>query len=124
MNNIFKTFVLAALLLAPAGMADAQKLSVGIRIGEPPPARAYRVPPQPGADYEWVEGYQYPGRRPLQMARRLLDAGHPIRERTGLSPIMWAGGTMPVVGKAPAAWSPTIIDGTLRKGRDENRGRR
>lgn len=60
MNNIFKPFVLAALLLVPAGMADAQKLSIGIRIGEPPPERAYRVPPQPGADYEWVEGYQYP----------------------------------------------------------------
>jgi hypothetical protein len=60
MRNVFKTIVLASLLLIPAGTANAQKFSVGIRIGEPPPERAYRVPPQPGPDYEWVEGYQYP----------------------------------------------------------------
>src|SRR6185369_7980997 len=29
-------------------------------IGEPPAERAYRVPPQPGPGYIWVEGYQYP----------------------------------------------------------------
>jgi len=30
-------------------------------MGAPPPApRAYRVPPQPGPDYVWVEGYWYP----------------------------------------------------------------
>lgn len=40
-------------------MAQAQ-VSFGIRIGEPPPPRAYRVPPPPGPDYIWVEGYQYP----------------------------------------------------------------
>jgi hypothetical protein len=32
----------------------------GITIGAPPAPRAYRVPPQPGPDYVWIEGYNYP----------------------------------------------------------------
>lgn len=40
-------------------MAHAQ-INLGIRIGEPPAPRAYRVPARPGPDYVWVEGYQYP----------------------------------------------------------------
>jgi hypothetical protein len=59
MKHLFKTFALAALLLAPAAAANAQ-VSFGVRVGEPPPPRAYRVPPQPGPGYLWVEGYQYP----------------------------------------------------------------
>jgi hypothetical protein len=48
------------LLLACTSAASAQ-ISFNIHIGTPPPApRAYRVPPQPGPDYEWVEGYWYP----------------------------------------------------------------
>jgi hypothetical protein len=48
------------LLLACAPAANAQ-ISFNFHIGSPPPApRAYRVPPQPGPDYEWVEGYWYP----------------------------------------------------------------
>jgi hypothetical protein len=39
--------------------ANAQ-VSFGIQIGTPPPPRAYRVPPRPAPDYEWVEGYWYP----------------------------------------------------------------
>jgi hypothetical protein len=60
MRNPFKTLLFATLLVAAAGTANAQKVSVGIRIGEPPPERAYRVPPPPGPGYEWIEGYQYP----------------------------------------------------------------
>jgi hypothetical protein len=59
MRQLLKTVVLAAAILAPAATANAQ-ISFGIRIGEPPPPRAYRVPPRPGPDYVWVEGYQYP----------------------------------------------------------------
>lgn len=51
--------MLAALFLAPSMTAHAQ-VSFGIRIGEPPAARAFRVPPRPGPEYVWVEGYQYP----------------------------------------------------------------
>jgi hypothetical protein len=59
MRKLLHTFVLSTLLLIPAAAANAQ-INFGIRIGEPPPPRAYRVPPQPGPDYVWVEGYQYP----------------------------------------------------------------
>lgn len=59
MRKQLQTLALAFLLLAPATAAHAQ-ISFGIRIGEPPPARAYRVPRQPGPDYVWIEGYQYP----------------------------------------------------------------
>ena len=51
-----KVFVL---MLLAAGAVFAQ-LSVGIRIGAPPP-HAVRVQPRsPGAGYVWVAGYQYP----------------------------------------------------------------
>jgi hypothetical protein len=60
MTKIFCTLAISALLLASASAARAQGLSVGIRIGQPPSERAYRVPPQPGPEYVWVEGYQYP----------------------------------------------------------------
>ena len=50
---------MVTLLLASASVAGAQ-VNFGIHIGEPPAPRAYRVPPQPGPDYVWIEGYQYP----------------------------------------------------------------
>jgi hypothetical protein len=63
--RIFQALAVSALLLAPASTAHAQ-VSIGIRIGEPPPppVRAYRVPRRPGPEFTWVEGYWYPvGRR-------------------------------------------------------------
>jgi hypothetical protein len=51
---------ISTLLLALAPSARAQ-ISFDVHIGTPPPApRAYRVPPQPGPDYVWVDGYWYP----------------------------------------------------------------
>ncbi len=65
MKPIKRTLAIAALLLATAWPAAAQ-ISIGIHIGPPPQPRAYRVPPRPGGDYEWVEGYWYPqGKRYL-----------------------------------------------------------
>ena len=61
MRNLVKTVVLATVLLASAATVNAQ-VTFGVRVGQPPPPRAYRVPPRPGADYVWVEGYQYPER--------------------------------------------------------------
>lgn len=47
-------------LLFLAKPASAQ-ISFGIQFGTPPPPpRVYHVAPQPGPDYEWVEGYWYP----------------------------------------------------------------
>jgi hypothetical protein len=59
MRRFLQTFALSGLLLASASTASAQ-IYVGVRIGPPPPARGYRVPPRPGPEYVWVEGYQYP----------------------------------------------------------------
>ena len=57
---MFQTLSLSALLLVSASAANAQ-VSFDVRMGPPPPApRAYRVPPQPGPDYVWIEGYWYP----------------------------------------------------------------
>src|SRR5258708_3214710 len=52
-------FAGSILVVGLASTAHAQ-ISFGIHIGEPPAPRAYRVPPRPGPDYVWVEGYQYP----------------------------------------------------------------
>jgi hypothetical protein len=59
MKTIIRTIVISAVLLVSASAANAQ-VSFGIRIGPPPAPRVYRVPPQPGPDYIWVEGYWYP----------------------------------------------------------------
>jgi len=60
MRRILQMVSIASVLLAVAPSAHAQ-VSFDVHIGAPPPApRAYRVPPQPGPDYVWVEGYWYP----------------------------------------------------------------
>jgi len=59
MRKRLQTLAISALLLVPASVAHAQ-IFIGIRIGEPPPPRAYRVPRQPSPDVVWVEGYWYP----------------------------------------------------------------
>ena len=57
------TAVLAALLLTSS--AGAAQVSIGIRIGPPPPPRVLRVQPaRPGPEFIWIAGYWYPvGRR-------------------------------------------------------------
>jgi hypothetical protein len=59
MRKLLPTLAISAVLLAFAPAAHAQ-ISFGLRFGPPPAPRAYRVPPQPGPDYVWVEGYNYP----------------------------------------------------------------
>lgn len=48
-------------LMFLAGSTVFAGLSVGIRIGPPPPMRVVRVrPAYPGQGYVWVDGYWYP----------------------------------------------------------------
>jgi hypothetical protein len=55
-----KKTLLILTLLVGASAAFGQ-VSVGIRIGAPPPPRIVRVQPgRPGPDYIWVDGYWYP----------------------------------------------------------------
>jgi hypothetical protein len=57
--SIVKKTLLALMLLA-GGAAFAQ-VSIGVRIGAPPPPRVVRVRPvAPGPGYAWVDGYWYP----------------------------------------------------------------
>jgi hypothetical protein len=52
---------LLATIVLTAGLGFGAQLSVGIRIGPPPPPRVLRVRPRaPGPDFFWVDGYWYP----------------------------------------------------------------
>jgi hypothetical protein len=54
-----KTKLIGLMWLA-AGAMFAQ-VSIGVRIGAPPPVRVLRVQPRsPGAGYSWITGYWYP----------------------------------------------------------------
>jgi len=60
MNRITKTVLVVAVLLAGATALAAQ-ISIGVRIGPPPPPRVVHVAPErPGPDFIWIEGYWYP----------------------------------------------------------------
>ena len=60
MRHFVKTALLLGVLLGVGSTVDAQ-VSIGIRIGPPPPARVVRVTPaRPGPDFIWVQGYWYP----------------------------------------------------------------
>ena len=59
-----KTKLLAVMLLAGGSMFAQTRFSVGVGFGgpgagfyQPPPSYAYDVPPSPGPDYYWVDGY-------------------------------------------------------------------
>jgi hypothetical protein len=59
MRKLLTAFMLSAALIGTAHSAAAQ-VSFDLRIGPPPPPRAYVVPARPGPGYAWVEGYWYP----------------------------------------------------------------
>jgi hypothetical protein len=59
MRKLLQTLALSAVLVGSASAAHAQ-ITFGFRFGEPPAPRSYRVPPRPGPDYIWIEGYNYP----------------------------------------------------------------
>ena len=54
-----KKKLLAVMLLA--GSSIFGQISIGIRIGQPPPLRVMRSrPSNPGPGYLWIDGYWYP----------------------------------------------------------------
>ena len=59
MRTHLQALVVSAGLLVTGSAAHAQ-VTVDVHIGPPPPPLVYRVPPPPGPEYVWVEGYQYP----------------------------------------------------------------
>ena len=58
-----RSFISAALLtliLAAGESAFGAQVSIGIRIGPPPPPRVVYIAPQrPGPEYVWIDGYWY-----------------------------------------------------------------
>jgi len=60
MKTLIRTYALAATLLIGGSAFAAPQVSFGIRIGPPPRTRVVQVPPRPGLDYTWVDGYWYP----------------------------------------------------------------
>jgi len=65
MRSLIRVAVVAALLAGASALGGQVSIGVGINIGPPPPPRVIRVlPPRPGPEFVWVEGYWYPaGRR-------------------------------------------------------------
>jgi hypothetical protein len=60
MNRFTKGMLVAAMLLGGVSALAAQ-ISIGVRIGPPPPPRVVRiVPDRPGPEFIWIEGYWYP----------------------------------------------------------------
>jgi hypothetical protein len=60
MKKLAQALIISAAFLTISTAAQAQ-VSFDIHFGHPPPVpRAYYVPPQPGPDFVWVEGYWYP----------------------------------------------------------------
>jgi hypothetical protein len=63
-GHLMKTKLLAVMLLAGGSMFAQTRFSVGVGFGgegagfnQPPPSYAYDIPPSPGPDYFWVDGY-------------------------------------------------------------------
>jgi hypothetical protein len=60
MKTFLKTIIGAAILLTCSSAFSAD-ISIGINIGPPPPPHVVRVlPPRPGPDFIWIEGYWHP----------------------------------------------------------------
>jgi len=60
MKRLLKTTIIAAMLIT-YGSVFAAEISIAIRIGPPPPPRVVHVlPPRPGPEFIWIEGYWYP----------------------------------------------------------------
>jgi hypothetical protein len=61
MRSLIRTTLLASYLLVVGVSAFAAQVSIGIRIGPPPPPRVVRVlPSRQGPEFVWIEGYWYP----------------------------------------------------------------
>ena len=62
-EDVMKTKLLAAVLLAGSSLFAAPGVFVGVGVGgypAPPPVVAYAQPPCPGPGFAWVGGYWYP----------------------------------------------------------------
>ncbi len=105
--------LLALILLA--GSSSFAQLSIGREGLGPrlPLALFMHGPVPPDLITFWVDGYWYPGRRPLQVACRVLESSTVWPARPGLGRVMREGNSSRGTGTASAAGSNTIIVGTV-----------
>jgi WXXGXW repeat (2 copies) len=60
MRTFIRRILITAMLLA-SGSVYGTDISIGIRIGPPPPPHVVHVlPARPGPEFVWVDGYWYP----------------------------------------------------------------
>ena len=83
-----KTKLLAVMLLAGGSMFAQTRFSVGVGFGgqgdgfyQAPPSYAYNIPPSPGPDYFWVDGYWS-----QDHGRNTWIAGHWNRQQFSVAP--------------------------------------
>ena len=91
------------------GILFAQ-ISVGIEIGAPPPPRIVARPVVPGPGFVWVEGYWYPVGHHWKWHNGYWTRP-PYPGAVWLCPVMTAGASTRVIGKAIAGGWRTIIVG-------------
>src|SRR5213594_2197426 len=104
--------LLATMLLTGLTSFGAQ-VSIGIRIGPPPPPRAvYVLPPNPGPEYVWVDGYWYPVGNHWKWHKGYWTRA-PFMGARWWARVMSAGNTLKVIGKEIAAGSGMTITGTV-----------
>jgi len=61
MRRFVKTTLLLGVLLLGVGSVTDAQVTIGIRIGPPPAPRVvHKLPPRPGPDFVWIDGYWYP----------------------------------------------------------------
>jgi len=86
--------VLAGVLLIPAATSQRAGVVRHSHRARRRPPRAYVVPPRPGPEYVWVEGYKLPRRGGrLRVAQRLLDAAAVCRRVLGRAVTTTVDGT-------------------------------
>ena len=107
-----KLGVLAVALIAGGTMFAQTRLSIGVGVGGfgpgyyPPPAYAQYVPPCPGPDYSWVDGYWAP-----QGGRNVWIAG------------FWRAPVARGYRVAPRYVAPRYYNSFRGNDRDHDRGR-
>ena len=110
MKRIPQALAISALLFALVPAAHAQ-ISFDVHMGTPPAApRAYHVPPQPGPDYVWVEGYWYPVNGHYRWHNGYWTHP-PYADAYWVHPTIRAASTSRVTGKADEATFITTIAG-------------
>jgi len=90
--------LLVTMLLTGLPSFGAQ-VSIGVRIGPPPPPRVvYVLPANPGPEYVWVDGYWYP-METIGGGIKAIGLGHRMPALVGWLLVMSAGNTLKVTGK-------------------------